>query len=53
MLGEKEFTKLQGYIGKQYALASGEVIRKLQKVYLNTICQEVRVINFPLQCVEQ
>lgn len=24
MLGEKEFTKLQGYIGKQYALASGE-----------------------------
>ena len=24
MLGEKEFTKLQGYMGKQYALASGE-----------------------------
>jgi glycyl-tRNA synthetase beta chain len=24
MLGEKEFTKLQGYIGKQYAIASGE-----------------------------
>lgn len=24
MLGEKEFTKLQGYIGMQYALASGE-----------------------------
>jgi len=24
MLGEKEFTKLQGYIGKQYALACGE-----------------------------
>lgn len=24
MLGEKEFTKLQGYIGKQYALAGGE-----------------------------
>lgn len=24
MLGEKEFTKLQGYIGQQYALASGE-----------------------------
>ncbi len=24
MLGEKEFTKLQGYIGKQYALATGE-----------------------------
>lgn len=24
MLGEKEFTKLQGYVGMQYALASGE-----------------------------
>ncbi|MDD3051056.1 MAG: glycine--tRNA ligase subunit beta [Candidatus Cloacimonetes bacterium] len=24
MLGEKEFTKLQGYIGKNYALAAGE-----------------------------
>jgi glycyl-tRNA synthetase beta chain len=24
MLGEKEFTKLQGYIGMKYAIASGE-----------------------------
>ncbi len=33
MLGEKEFTKLQGYIGKQYALASGEEAEVAQGIY--------------------
>ncbi len=33
MLGEKEFTKLQGYIGKQYALAGGEDSRVAQAIY--------------------
>jgi glycyl-tRNA synthetase beta chain len=33
MLGEKEFTKLQGYIGKQYALASGEPEVVAQGIY--------------------
>ena len=33
MLGEKEFTKLQGYIGKQYALASGEDIQVAEGIY--------------------
>lgn len=37
MLGEKEFTKLQGYIGKQYALAGGEaaeVAAAIQEHYM-------------------
>ncbi|MBW6513454.1 MAG: glycine--tRNA ligase subunit beta [Candidatus Syntrophosphaera sp.] len=33
MLGEKEFTKLQGYIGKQYALASGEPEEVAEGIY--------------------
>ncbi|MCB5247730.1 MAG: glycine--tRNA ligase subunit beta [Candidatus Cloacimonetes bacterium] len=33
MLGEKEFTKLQGYIGKQYALASGEDGQVAEAIY--------------------
>ncbi|HPS60691.1 MAG TPA: glycine--tRNA ligase subunit beta [Candidatus Cloacimonas sp.] len=33
MLGEKEFTKLQGYIGKQYALASGEDEEVAEGIY--------------------
>lgn len=33
MLGEKEFTKLQGYIGKQYALASGEAAEVAEGIY--------------------
>lgn len=33
MLGEKEFTKLQGYIGKQYALANGEDGRVAEAIY--------------------
>lgn len=33
MLGEKEFTKLQGYIGKQYALASGENNQVAEAIY--------------------
>lgn len=33
MLGEKEFTKLQGYIGKQYALASGEPADVAEGIY--------------------
>ncbi len=33
MLGEKEFTKLQGYIGKQYALASGEDPRVAEAIH--------------------
>lgn len=33
MLGEKEFTKLQGYIGKQYALVSGEDKEVAEGIY--------------------
>jgi len=33
MLGEKEFTKLQGYIGKQYALVSGEDEEVAEGIY--------------------
>jgi len=33
MLGEKEFTKLQGYIGMHYALASGEEASTAQGIY--------------------
>lgn len=33
MLGEKEFTKLQGYIGKQYALASFEPKEVAEGIY--------------------
>jgi glycyl-tRNA synthetase beta chain len=33
MLGEKEFTKLQGYIGMQYALAHGEDAEVAQGIY--------------------
>jgi len=33
MLGEKEFTKLQGYIGMHYALASGETESVAQGIY--------------------
>ncbi|MDD4308888.1 MAG: glycine--tRNA ligase subunit beta [Candidatus Cloacimonetes bacterium] len=33
MLGEKEFTKLQGYIGKQYAIASGEDLQVASGIY--------------------
>jgi glycyl-tRNA synthetase beta chain len=33
MLGEKEFTKLQGYIGKQYALAGGEAAEIAEGIY--------------------
>ncbi|PKN75159.1 MAG: glycine--tRNA ligase subunit beta [Candidatus Cloacimonetes bacterium HGW-Cloacimonetes-2] len=33
MLGEKEFTKLQGYIGKQYALAGGEDPEVAEAIY--------------------
>ena len=33
MLGEKEFTKLQGYIGKHYALASGEHEEVAEGIY--------------------
>jgi len=33
MLGEKEFTKLQGYIGKQYALAAGEPYEVAEGIY--------------------
>ncbi len=33
MLGEKEFTKLQGYMGKQYALASGEESLVAEAIY--------------------
>ncbi|MDD2228008.1 MAG: glycine--tRNA ligase subunit beta [Candidatus Cloacimonetes bacterium] len=33
MLGEKEFTKLQGYIGKHYALASGEDFEVAEGIY--------------------
>lgn len=33
MLGEKEFTKLQGYIGKQYALVSGEKETVAEGIY--------------------
>ncbi|HNQ43151.1 MAG TPA: glycine--tRNA ligase subunit beta, partial [Candidatus Cloacimonadota bacterium] len=33
MLGEKEFTKLQGYIGMHYALASGEDAQVAQGIY--------------------
>jgi glycyl-tRNA synthetase beta chain len=33
MLGEKEFTKLQGYIGMHYALASGEPIDVAKGIY--------------------
>lgn len=33
MLGEKEFTKLQGYIGKQYALVSGEPSEVAEGIY--------------------
>jgi glycyl-tRNA synthetase beta chain len=33
MLGEKEFTKLQGYIGKHYALASGEDSRVAEAIH--------------------
>lgn len=33
MLGEKEFTKLQGYIGKQYALAGGEEPEIAEAIY--------------------
>jgi glycyl-tRNA synthetase beta chain len=33
MLGEKEFTKLQGYIGKQYALACGEDHEVAEAIY--------------------
>lgn len=33
MLGEKEFTKLQGYIGKQYALASEEDSEVAEGIY--------------------
>lgn len=33
MLGEKEFTKLQGFMGKQYALASSEDVEVAQGIY--------------------
>jgi glycyl-tRNA synthetase beta chain len=33
MLGEKEFTKLQGYIGKHYALVSGEDVEVAEAIY--------------------
>lgn len=33
MLGEKEFTKLQGYMGKQYALKSGEDAEVAEAIY--------------------
>ncbi|MCF7919222.1 MAG: glycine--tRNA ligase subunit beta [Candidatus Cloacimonetes bacterium] len=33
MLGEKEFTKLQGYIGKKYAEVSGENLEVAQGIY--------------------
>jgi len=33
MLGEKEFTKLQGYIGKHYALVSGEAEDVAEGIY--------------------
>ncbi|HOH46594.1 MAG TPA: glycine--tRNA ligase subunit beta [Candidatus Cloacimonadota bacterium] len=33
MLGEKEFTKLQGYIGMHYALASGEDTEVAEAIY--------------------
>ena len=33
MLGEKEFTKLQGYIGKQYAIVSGEDEEVAEGIY--------------------
>ena len=33
MLGEKEFTRLQGYIGKHYALASGEDSRVAEAIH--------------------
>lgn len=33
MLGEKEFTKLQGYIGKHYALVSGEDAEVAEAIY--------------------
>ncbi|PKN79453.1 MAG: glycine--tRNA ligase subunit beta [Candidatus Cloacimonetes bacterium HGW-Cloacimonetes-1] len=33
MLGEKEFTKLQGYIGKQYATAGGETQEVADGIY--------------------
>ena len=33
MLGEKEFTKLQGYIGKHYAIASGEDVEVAEGIY--------------------
>lgn len=33
MIGEKEFTKLQGYIGKHYALASGEAEAVAEAIY--------------------
>ena len=33
MLGEKEFTKLQGYIGKQYALAGGEEAEVAEAIF--------------------
>lgn len=33
MLGEKEFTKLQGYMGMQYALASGEDSEVARGIY--------------------
>ncbi|MDD2596173.1 MAG: glycine--tRNA ligase subunit beta [Candidatus Cloacimonetes bacterium] len=33
MLGEKEFTKLQGYIGKQYAMVSGEDPEVAEGIY--------------------
>ncbi len=33
MLGEKEFTKLQGYIGKHYALATGEDREVAEGIY--------------------
>lgn len=33
MLGEKEFTKLQGYMGREYALASGEDPEVAEGIY--------------------
>jgi glycyl-tRNA synthetase beta chain len=33
MLGEKEFTKLQGYMGREYALKSGEKLEVADAVY--------------------
>lgn len=33
MLGEKEFTKLQGYVGKQYALVGGEDPEVAEAIY--------------------